>query len=135
MHPALTLALFALTALPPQSEEELRQEADFIAIGVVERITQDKRRGGPEADHTYTAWLKLEKIEKAPGTKEAQTATVHFRRTGERPPGWTGPVGQESFFKKGDRVRIFATLEGKSKRLHLLEPNGWEPVEPEAKKP
>ena len=122
---SLQLSPLMLAALPPLSTQELHGDAQVVAVGVVGKVESREVKVAGGTDVEFTAELsdiKFEKVLVAPGAK---TLELRFKRTGTRPPGWTGPSGQHAVFKKGDRVRIFGT-QAPNGSITLLEPNGWE---------
>lgn len=116
----------AEAALPPISPKDRQDRADHIVVGIVESVEDRQvpvKVGG--YDIQSTALIQISKVEKGP-LKGQATVTVEYRRTGQRPPGWAGPQGQNQPLVKGKKVRLFLTEFAGV--LSLMSPNGWDPA-------
>jgi hypothetical protein len=126
---ALALIVPVAMAIPPLPPEERAQQAHEIVVGTVASVRQEEVKVDGGTDFVVHVVLRAVKVEKAllAGEKPEATVELRFRRTGKRPPGWTGPQGQNGSPAVGQRVRAF--LRSDPKGWVLIEPNGWEPAD------
>lgn len=117
--------LLFLSALPPLSQQELKHDAQVVLVGTVSKIDEREVKVADGTDVAYTATLTVKRVEKSLLELKDKTVKVHYRRTGKRPPGWTGPAGQHAYPKEGETIRVFGRVESAG-TISLIEPNGWE---------
>ncbi len=118
LWPALSFAPVLLMALPPQSDDELEQQAQRVLVGEVLAVFQREVDVKDGKDLHFVA--QVQSAQKGEGL-----VYVHFRQTASRPPGWSGPSGQSSALKvERGRVRLFLRKDADGS-FWLLEPNGW----------
>lgn len=119
-------------ALPPISPQNLKRLSDYIVIGQVTRIESREvaLKFGPNDQYSgtniqYKAIVKVQRLEskKDPG----RTIEVHYWTVGKRPSGMAGAQGQNLQLKKQMTAKFFIRKD-KQGKLHLLEPNGWQPI-------
>jgi len=122
-------ALFA--ALPPQRQEQLKENATHIITGEVGAVERNTRLRSPTmADYVYTIQITLAGVEKGEGIAAKQMVKVQTWEPSLRPRGWVGPQGQNDIPRTGQQVRAYLsrTAEG---AFDLLTPNGWELMKPQ----
>jgi hypothetical protein len=142
----------ANTAIPPVSSQNLNRLSDYIVIGKVTRIQKSEVRVKFGTNHQYKVFVQVASLESpqsevlprpkslkgkaiyssnlpAPG----KTIEFHYWTVGKRIDGWAGAQGQNSHLKEGMIAKFFIRKGGQGK-LHLLEPNGWQPIDQEAVK-
>jgi hypothetical protein len=117
----------ASTAIPPLSVERLNDSSDYIVIGTVTNIQVREVRVNLGTDYSYKAQIQVNRIElsRSDVLNSKKSIEVHYRKTGKRPYGWTGPQGQSQLLEKGKKVKLFIRRDRQG-NLHLLEPNGWQ---------
>jgi hypothetical protein len=115
--------------LPPLSPQEQRDRAEVVVAGTVKsvkRLPSKSTRPGFK-DNVVEARVAVSKVLKGPGVRPGKEIQVRYWQAAERPARWAGPGGQHGDLKRGARVTLFLRREA-DKRLHLLNPNGWEPI-------
>ena len=120
---SLLLVLPVWAALPPQSPEDLKAEADLVVTATVTDVS--KRSVELEAGYTNTVYevdLKVDKVEKGKMTGSALLVTCWTPEN--RPEGWVGPQGQNEIPKSKERGRFYLRDVGEG-AYEILEPNGW----------
>ena len=118
LWPALSLAPVILMALPPQSDDELEQQAQRVVVGEVLAVFQREVEVSDGTDLHFVAQVQ-------PSVKGEGPLYVHFRQTKKRPPGWSGPSGQDAPLQPGKgAVRLYLRKDADG-AWWLLEPNGW----------
>ena len=120
------VAFPALAALPPQSPEDLLQQADHVWVGKVLKVERRTVLVSGGTDRLFELKFHIDDSEKG-SQSEGTTVTVECRQTGRRLMGWAGPQGQDEIPDQDSTVRLYVT-ESKG-RFSLLEPNGWESTE------
>lgn len=115
--------------LPPLSPQEQQKQAEVVVLGTVKAV---KRLPGKSPrpgfkDEVVEARVAVSKVLKGRSVRPGKEIQVRYWQAVERPAAWAGPGGQYLDLKKGARVTLFLRREA-DKRLHLLNPNGWEPV-------
>lgn len=113
----------ALAALPPLSPGEQAAMSSYIVTGVVLSIdvTPGQSRGGFRDDHVR---MRIEVVDaQRASLKRGEVLVVETWVSGSRPGGWAGPGRQRGLPMLGQSA-VFYLDAG----LHLIEPNGWEPV-------
>jgi hypothetical protein len=136
----------ANTAVPPLSSQNLNQLSDYIVIGTVTRIQRSELPMKFGSNYHYKVLVKVKKLElkdsnSLPSSNlkrqamisktrplPGNTIEVHYWTVGKRQNGWTGAQGQNSHLKEGTIAKLFVRKDEKN-ALHLLEPNGWEPID------
>ncbi|MGE0495115.1 MAG: hypothetical protein AB7S38_38260 [Vulcanimicrobiota bacterium] len=98
--------------LPPLTPQELAEFSDRVVEGTIESLTQKVVEVKDGTNIVYQASL---------GGVE-----FTFWQVDQRPMGWAGPCGQVDCPEQGQTGRAYLR-QGDDGRLHLLEPNGWQP--------
>jgi hypothetical protein len=114
-------------AAPPLSDEQRLEQSQFVYVG---RVTDVRSREEPADGGTnarFEADMDVEHVEYAILGEGEEHPTLHYWRAGQREPGWSGDIGQNSPIEAGTRIRAFVTYDPEGK-AQLLEPNGWEPA-------
>lgn len=138
------LLLALVGAVPPRSPASRFSASAHIFTGVVvstsstlvdqqgQAIDEASAVASEWTDRKVVATVVVDEVEK--DTEDVCTTghqiTVTYEQTARRPPGWTGPQGQNGNLLPQSRVRCFA-----DKSLRLLTPNGWEILEDSPQKP
>ena len=138
----LSLIIISLTALPPLTEEDLRRESRYIVMGRVKTISRREIPVDEGTNFYYQANVNVVNVEKGllKSSDPNQVVTqpqgtplpgdeivVHYWLAAKRPSGWSGVAGQHSGLSQGTTVRLYLAQDNQN-RLHLLEPNGWQPI-------
>ncbi len=118
------LALPALAALPPLSEEARFERAHEVVVARVLEVKVEKRSVNGGFDRVYTATVEPLRWDKGAAADKPERFDVRFHQTASRPSGWAGPQGQNRVLVEGETVRLF--LQDSSGQRTLLSPNGWE---------
>lgn len=142
------------SAIPPLSHEYLNVLSDYVVIG---QVTQTQRKEvfiEFGTNYEYKVLVKVEQLEQNktvekrtthPKSLRPQTRAfnhiptpgkiieVHYWTSGKRLPGWTGAQGENLTLEKGVRGKLFIRKDEQGK-LHVLEPNGWQPIAQKAVK-
>lgn len=122
-------AVLILAALPPLDAADLKADASLIVVAEVQQhytSSRERRAGFTDTLHVYEARVvSTEKGEAAAGTLVYARAWT----AAKRPDGWTGPGGVRGLPAVGATVRLYLR-KGADGGLHILDPNGVEPVKP-----
>lgn len=121
----LALMLVARAALPPLSPEELKEQATDIVLVTVMNVQESVEDVPGGNDHVYRLNVRVDDAKKG-SLRSGLTITVECKKTGQRPPGWAGPQGQNEIPAEKARVKMY--LREQDNRFFLLEPNGWAPL-------
>ena len=115
----------------------LRQEPFVLEVTVL----SIEEKPGPHAGSSVWHRVRIDRVERGEGVKAGDEAAV-VSRTYELPPGTVGTIGHRGFGdwrgpnglpRKGDRARLFASMNVTSGNAKTLQPhftNGWQPIEP-----
>jgi hypothetical protein len=142
---AMPLMIFerANTAVPPLSPKTLNILSNYIVIGKVTQIQRSEVKMKFGTNYHYKVWVNINQIESkerdvVPSngqstkfTKSPQsgsTIEVHYWTVGKRQGGWSGSQGENAHLKEGMTAKLFIRKDEQGK-LHLLQPNGWEPID------
>jgi hypothetical protein len=119
----------ANTAIPPLSDKHLKAMSDYVVLGTVTNIQSREVRVDMGTDYSYKARIQVDRIElsRANTLTSKKSIEVLYRKTGKRPNGWVGPQGQSQLLEKNRKVKLFIHRDAQG-NLHLLEPNGWQPI-------
>ncbi|TYQ26715.1 hypothetical protein PseudUWO311_11460 [Pseudanabaena sp. UWO311] len=119
----------AITAIPPLSDKHLKAMSDYVVLGTVTNIQSREVRVDMGTDYSYKARIQVNRIElsRANTLTSKRSIEVLYRKTGKRPNGWVGPQGQSQLLEKNRKVKLFIRRDAQG-NLHLLEPNGWQPI-------
>ena len=119
---AVLLITYAARAeRPPQS----REKADLVVTGKVTKLTAKDADFGGGVMTTYTATMKVDKVEKGEA-KAGDTITVTwFHVTKEPRKGFVGAFGQDHKLKEKDTA-TFWLMKGKDSWSVIYNSNGVE---------
>lgn len=125
----LITSLSVHSAIPPLSEQKLRERATHIVVG---QVTLIKTREVPVqygTNYEHIAKVRIERVDKSLSAqlKPGQTIEVHYTTIKDRKPiSPPGSQRQSRPLAVGTKVKLFL-VEREAKRFYLLEPNGWQP--------
>jgi hypothetical protein len=120
---AILLVCAARAERPPQS----RDKADLIVVGKVTKLAaEDEKFGGDGTKTTYTATVKVDKVEK--GEAGDKVAVTWFRVTAKPSKPLPGAYGQDHKLKEGDRAKFWLMKDGKGGWDVIYNTNGVEKV-------
>jgi len=107
----LVLTIVVRAERPGQDQKE----ATNVVVGTIEKIkTSDAKFGADGALTTYTAEIKVEKVERGEGVKTGDTVTVTWFHVTKRPSKpFPGAYGHEYKVKEKDPVRVYLIKDGK----------------------
>lgn len=119
------------SALPPKSNQQLRQSSTHIVIGKITSIQTQEVAQQYGTDYEHTARIQIENLEKPRSTplKSRQTINVYYTTIKDRKA--MSPAGsqrQSQPLEKGTRVKLFL-VERAPGKFFLLEPNGWQRIQ------
>ena len=119
----------ANTAIPPLPDKHLKAMSDYIVLGRVTNIQSREVRVDRGTDYSYKAQIQVDRIElsRANILTSKKSIEVLYRKPGKRPNGWVGSQGQSQLLEKNRKVKLFIRRDEQG-NLHLLEPNGWQPI-------
>jgi hypothetical protein len=119
----------ANTAIPPLPDKHLKAMSDYVVLGTVTNIQSREVSVSRGTDYLYKARIQVNRIEfsRANILTSKKSIEVLYRKTGKRPNGWVGPQGQSQLLEKDRKVKLFIRRDAQG-NLHLLEPNGWQPI-------
>ena len=119
---AVLLVCSARAERPPQS----REKADLVLVGEVTKLaTAEEKFGGDGVKTTYTATVKVDKVEKG---KAAGDISVTWFRVTTRPSNpLPGAYGQDHKLKENDAARFWLMKE-KDGYSVIYNPKGVEKV-------
>jgi hypothetical protein len=117
-------------AIPPRSQNQLREDASRIIIGVVKSISHKEVRIKQGTNDVYTAKVKALREESmfTDPVEIDDEILVSYWQAGKRPKGMTGDMGQYSPLPIDEEVCMYLGDEKKGV-WELLSPNGWQEVE------
>ena len=119
---AVLLVCTARAERPPQS----REKADLVVTGKVAKLTTTETKfGGDGVMTTYTATVKVDKVEK--GKADDEIAVTWFRVTTRPTEPLAGAYGQDHKLKEKD-VATFWLMKGKDGYSVIYNPKGVEKV-------
>lgn len=131
----LMASLSVHSAIPPLSEQKLRERATHIVVG---QVTLIKTREVPVqygTNYEHIAKVRIERLDKSRSAqlKPGQTIEVHYTTIKDRNP-ISPPSSQRQSrpLAAGAKVKLFL-VEREPKRFYLLEPNGWQAQPSKAK--
>ena len=115
---------------PPRAGREAaasRKKADLIVVGKVAKLTKaEKQFGGDGMKTTYTATVKVAKVEK--GEAGGEIAVHWFRVTAKPSKPLPGAYGQDHKLKEGDAAKFWLMKDGKGGWSVIYNTNGVEKV-------
>jgi len=111
-HPLIpALASLAFLAVPALAERppQKREAAAVVVVGTVEKIqSADKPFGGDGTMTTYTAEIKVEKVEKGDKVKAGETIKITWFHVTKRPTQpIVGAFGQAHDVKEKGKIRVW----------------------------
>ncbi len=115
----LLLLAPAWAALPPQSSDELAEQAAFVIEGEVVSVDSKLKPVKNGTNRHYTLQVKVTRWIKGEA-KVTNPVNIFCKTTEYRPNGWAGPQGQNEVPEKGEKGTFYL-----SNGFKLLEPNGW----------
>ncbi|MBD2329428.1 hypothetical protein [Alkalinema sp. FACHB-956] len=117
-------------AIPPLSDQKLREYSTHIVIGQVMAIRSKEVAVPYGKNYDHAAKVKIATLEKSQSMqlKAGKVIEVYYTTIKERESGWAGPQRQSRSLKRGEKVKLFLS-QGQDGKFYLLEPNGWEPIE------
>jgi hypothetical protein len=119
---AVLLVCAARAERPPQS----REKADLVVVGKVAKLTtKETKFGGDGVMTTYTATVKVDKVEK--GKADDEIAVTWFRVTTGPSKPLPGAYGQDHKLKEKD-VAKFWLMKNKDGYSVIYNPKGVEKV-------
>lgn len=135
---SLTVASRLCAEKMPSPPWVLRQEPYVLEVTVL----SIEEKPGPHAGSSVWHRVRIDHVERGEGVKAGDDVAV-VSRTYHLAPGTVGTIGHRGFGdwrgpnglpRKGDRARLFASMNVTSGDAKTLQPhftNGWQPIEPE----
>jgi hypothetical protein len=122
----LLMTLLALTSdLPPQP----RDAADLVITGAITKIVETPRKWAEDGEKTtFTATVKVEKVEKGKGAKAGDVLEVTWEAVTKLPtmPPLKYAHGQAHPVKARDRVRMWVVQPAKGPLVVIYNKDGVE---------
>src|SRR5215468_811988 len=119
---ALLFVLPALAERPPQ----FRKDAKLVVVGTVEKITSEDKKFGVDGVYaTYTAKVKVSKVEKGDGAKVGDVIDVTWFHVTKRPSRLlAGAYGHNHGLKEKDKATFWLNDGGKGQWTIIYNKDG-----------
>ena len=116
-----------LSAIPPKSADSLMSEASQIVVGKVQGVYHREVPVRHGSNHEFVASFRVVRNETEFSVTLPEVIYIHYWQTGDRPKGWTGPMGQYNSLPENKEIRVYLQTDSKN-QFQLMEPNGWQSV-------